>query len=64
MEMRTQIMFESYPDVVRPQQLQDMLQMGRTKVYGLLKTNQIPNKRIGANYFIRKDAIITYLQEK
>ncbi len=29
-------MFESYPDVVRPQQLEDMLQIGRTKIYGLL----------------------------
>lgn len=57
-------MFESYPDVVRPQQLQDMLQMGRTKIYGLLRTNQLPNKRIGGNYFIRKDAVIAYLQEK
>lgn len=57
-------MFESYPDVVRPQQLQDMLQMGRTKIYELIRTNQIPNKRIGGNYFIRKDAVINYLQEK
>lgn len=57
-------MFECYSDVVRPQQLQEMLQMGRTKIYELLRTNQIPNKRIGANYFIRKDAVIAYLQEK
>ncbi|MDE7019262.1 MAG: helix-turn-helix domain-containing protein [Lachnospiraceae bacterium] len=57
-------MFESYPDVVRPQQLEDMLQIGRTKLYGLLRTGQIPNKRIGANYFIRKDAVIAYLEEK
>lgn len=57
-------MFENYPDVVRPQQLKDMLQMGRTKIYDLLRTDQIPNKRIGANYFIRKDAVIAYLQEK
>lgn len=57
-------MFENYPDVIRPQQLKDMLQMGRTKIYELLRTNQIPNKRIGANYFIRKDAVIAYLEEK
>ena len=57
-------MFESYPDVVRPQQLEDMLQIGRTKIYGLLRTKEIPNMRIGANYFIRKDAVITYLEEK
>lgn len=57
-------MFESYPDVVRPQQLKDMLQMGRTKVYELLRADLIPNKRIGAGYFIRKDAVIAYLQEK
>ena len=57
-------MFENYPDVVRPQQLKDMLQMGSTKIYQLLRSNQLPNKRIGSNYFIRKDAIIEYLQEK
>ncbi|MCI9571276.1 MAG: helix-turn-helix domain-containing protein [Lachnospiraceae bacterium] len=57
-------MFENYPDVIRPQQLKDMLQMGRTKIYELLRTNQIPNKRIGANYFIRKDAVIAYLEGK
>lgn len=57
-------MFESYPDVVRPQQLKAMLQMGSTKIYELLRTNQIPNKRIGANYFIRKDAVIAYLEEE
>ena len=56
--------FENYPDVIRPQQLKDMLQMGRTKIYELLRTNQIPNKRIGANYFIRKDAVIAYLEGK
>ena len=57
-------MFENYPDVIRPQQLKDMLQMGRTKIYELLRINQIPNKRIGANYFIRKDAVIAYLEGK
>ena len=57
-------MFESYPDVVRPQQLEDMLQIGRTKIYGLLRTKEIPNKRIGANYFIRKDAVIAYKEKK
>ena len=57
-------MLENYPDVIRPQQLKDMLQMGRTKIYELLRTNQIPNKRIGANYFIRKDAVIAYLEGK
>ena len=57
-------MFENYPDVIRPQQLKDMLQMGRTKIYELLRTNQIPNKRIGSNYFIRKDAVIAYLEGK
>ena len=57
-------MFESYPDVVRPQQLEEMLQMGRTKVYKLLKSNQLPSKRIGGNYFIRKDAVIAFLEEK
>ncbi len=56
-------MFESYPDVVRPKQLQKMLQIGRTKAYQLIKSGAIPCRKIGGDYFIRKIDIILFLQE-
>lgn len=55
-------MFRDYPDVIRPQQLCTMLGIGRTKVYGLLKTGTIPHRKIGGNYFIRKIDVIEFLK--
>ena len=52
-------MFEQYPDVVRPIQAQEMLNVGRTKLYELLHSGALPHRKIGGNYFIRKADIIT-----
>lgn len=52
------IIFEEYPDVVRPKELQVMLCLGRTKAYKLIKSGEIPSKKIGGTYFIRKIDII------
>lgn len=54
-------MFESYPDVVRPNQLSEMLGIGRTKMYQLIQSGAIPHRKIGGNYFIRKADIIKFL---
>ena len=54
-------MFDKYPDVVHPHQLQEMLGMGKTKTYELLKSGAIPSKKIGGNYYIRKDDIINFM---
>lgn len=40
-------MFENYPDVVRPLQLCQMLQIGRTKMYHLIHSGTIPSRKIG-----------------
>lgn len=56
-------MFENYPDVVRPLQLCQMLQIGRTKMYHLIHSGTIPSRKIGSNYFIRKVDVIHFLRE-
>lgn len=57
-------MFDNYPDVVRPKQLQEMLHIGRTKSYQLIKNGTLPCRRIGGDYFIRKIDVIQFLQEQ
>lgn len=54
-------MFDNYPDVVRPQQAQAMLGIGRTKLYELLHSGALPHRKIGGNYFIRKVDLIKLL---
>jgi len=54
-------MFEDYPDCITTLQLQQMLSIGRNKVYELLKTGQIKHRRIGKTYIIPKVYIIEYL---
>lgn len=55
-------LFKEYPDVVNPKQLKEMLgKIGTNKIYTLLKTNAIYNKKIGNNYIIPKISVIEYL---
>lgn len=56
-------MFKEYPDIVNPKQLKEMLgnKIGRNKIYKLLQTNAIYNKKIGNNYIIPKISVIEYL---
>lgn len=55
-------MFENYPDVVRISDLKEMLGIGRTKAYRLIKDGIIPSRKIGGNYYIKKAAIISLLE--
>lgn len=56
-------MFDNYPDVVRPNELMEMLHIGRTKVYQLIKNESLPSRRIGGNYFIRKIDVINFMEK-
>ena len=55
-------MFDDYPDVVRPNELKEMLHIGRTKVYQLIRNGSLPCRRIGGNYFIRKIDVIIFME--
>ena len=62
--MEISSMFEDYPDVVTPQQLQKMLGVGRTFVYKLLQNKVINSKKIGRLYKIPKKDVIEFINKK
>lgn len=55
-------MFKNYPDVVTVPQVMEMLHIGKTKTYRLLKTGQIKSKKDESGYYIiPKIAVIDYV---
>lgn len=56
-----QLMFTSYPDVVNINQLKDMLGIGITLAYRLVKQNIIKSIKVGREYKIPKANVIAYL---
>lgn len=55
-------MFADYPDVVRIDDIQSMLQIGRNSVYTLLKQGLIKSIKIGKKYIIPKSAVIDFVK--
>ena len=56
-----QVMFTNYPDVVNIAQLKNMLGIGLTLAYRLVKQNTIKSIKIGREYKIPKINVISYL---
>ncbi len=54
-------MFRDYPDVLTPQQVQEMLGVGQRLAYQLLREGKIQNVRMGKLYRVPKAAVIDYL---
>ena len=54
-------MFKEYPDVVKVDDLMDMLHIGRNKAYELLNTNTIQSIRIGSKHLIPKFRVIEFI---
>jgi len=55
------LMFTSYPDVVNIKELKDMLDIGITLAYRLIREGKIKSLKIGREYKIPKTNIISYL---
>jgi len=55
------MMFKDYPDIVGVRELQQMLDIKRTKAYELLKSGTIKSIKIGKDYKISKFNIIAYV---
>lgn len=53
--------FRDYPDIVRPEDLQPMLGIGRTLAFRLVRTGKINSIRYGKLYLIPKQYVIDYL---
>lgn len=56
-----QMMFTSYPDLVDINQLKEMLGIGITLAYRLVRTNTIQSLKVGRQYKISKRSVIAYL---
>ena len=56
-----QMMFTSYPDFVNINQLKEMLGIGITLAYRLVRTNTIQSLKVGRQYKIPKRSVIAYL---
>ena len=54
-------MLEQYEDVLTVTELQEILGVGRNKVYSLLQSGAIPSIRIGKKWRVPKVAILHYL---
>ncbi len=55
------IMFTSYPDLVNITQLKEMLGIGITLAYRLVRNNTIQALKVGREYKIPKRNVIAYL---
>jgi excisionase family DNA binding protein len=51
-------LFELYPDIVTIEQIMSMLNLGKSKVYELLKSNAIRHVRIGNKYIVPKKSVM------
>lgn len=56
-----EMMFTSYPDLVDITQLKEMLGIGITLAYKLVRNNTIQALKVGRQYKIPKRNIISYL---
>ncbi len=56
-------MFTSYPDILTPNQLKDLLNVGKNRVYKMLQTGEIESIKIGKQYRIHKRCIKDYITQ-
>lgn len=54
-------MFNDYPDVVTVDDLRQMLHIGRSAAYSLLKSGRIKTLKFGKKYIIPKSSVIDFL---
>jgi len=56
-------MFANYPDVVTPNDLRLMLNIGRNSVYNLIRSGQIEVIRIGKKILVPKISVIRFVMQ-
>lgn len=54
-------MFSEYPDLLTSEQVCDLLQIGKNKLYEILKNKTIPSVKYGKKYLIPKKLLIEYI---
>ena len=54
-------LFNTYPDVVSIDEIQQMLRIGKNAVYELLKTQKLKSIKVGKKYIVPKKYVIEFL---
>ena len=54
--------FENIPDVLTVSELQQVLRIGRSTAYRLIKANEIQSLRIGRSIRVPKSSVIDYVK--
>lgn len=54
-------MLDSYEEVLKVEDVMDVLRIGKNKAYALLKSGTIPSQKVGKLYVIPKDGVINFL---
>ena len=57
-------LFNTYPDVVSIDEIQQMLRIGKNAVYELLKTQKLKSIKVGKKYVVPKKFVIDFLLEQ
>ncbi len=57
-------LFNTYPDVVSIDEIQQMLRIGKNAVYELLKTEKLKSIKVGKKYVVPKKFVIDFLLEQ
>lgn len=54
-------LINDYPDVLSVKDLQNILRIGRSATYALLRENKIKTLKVGNRYIIPKQSVIDFL---
>jgi excisionase family DNA binding protein len=57
----TSAMFIEFPDIITVDQLAEMLSVGKSSAYSLLRSNQIRHVRVGKKYIIPKISVMDFV---
>ena len=56
-------LIEEYPDVLKVDDVKEILQIGRNSAYNFIYDNRIPHIKIGKNIRIYKQNLVKFLEE-
>lgn len=57
-------LLKEYKDVMTPNEVKNILNIGKNAIYDLLKNERIKSLKIGSHYRITKSALLDYLQNE
>ena len=63
MDDKHDTLYSEYPDIVTPDDLMQMLRIGRNAAYALIHSNAIASFRVGRRYKITKQSVIEYISK-